>query len=51
MDLLGLAADSFKVVSVYEGALLMHELSGIPFHMGWPGAGPREQYLGEQYLG
>ena len=31
MDLLGLAADSFKVVSVYEGALLMHELSGIPF--------------------
>ena len=31
MDVLGLAADSFKVVNVYEGCLLMHEFSGTPF--------------------
>ena len=41
MDALGLAADSFKVVSVYEGCLLMHELKGIPWT--WDG---QEQDLG-----
>ena len=41
MDLLGLAADSSKVVSVYEGCLLMHELKGIPWT--WDG---KEQDLG-----
>ena len=41
MDALGLAADSFKVVSVYEGCLLMHELKGIPWT--WDG---QEEELG-----
>ena len=41
MDFLGLAADSFKVVNVYEGCLLMHELKGIPWT--WDG---QEQDLG-----